>query len=136
MENCIFCKIVLGQIPSYKVYEDDEIIAFLDISQATKGHTLVVPKNHSSDLLHIDSTTLSKAIIIAQKIASSMMLSLDGIKGINIINNCGVEAGQSIMHFHIHVIPRYSSDDFVMHGSNPGNVNDLLKISEIIKRNI
>lgn len=136
MENCIFCKIVLGQIPSYKVYEDDDIVAFLDISQATKGHTLVVPKHHSSDLLHIDATTLSKAIVVAQKIASAMMKSLDGIKGVNIVNNCGAAAGQSVMHFHIHVIPRYSSDDFVMHGSNPGNVSDLSIISATIKDNI
>jgi len=136
MENCIFCKIIRGEIPSYKVYEDNDVVAFLDISQATKGHTLVVPKIHSSNLIDIDTVTLSKVMIVAQKIATSMMKTLDGIKGINIVNNCGEDAGQSVMHFHVHVIPRYSKDDFVMHGLNPGKTENLGSIAALIKTKI
>ena len=111
MENCIFCKIINKQIPSSVVYEDDDVIAFLDISQATKGHTLVLSKKHYSNLLEIDEEVLAKIIKVAKTIASSMVKSL-GAQGFNLVNNCNEVAGQSVMHFHLHVIPRYEGDEF------------------------
>ena len=113
MENCIFCKIINKQIPSSVVYEDDDVIAFLDISQATKGHTLVLSKKHYSNLLEIDEEVLAKIIKVAKTIASSMVKSL-GAQGFNLVNNCNEVAGQSVMHFHLHIIPRYNHEEFVI----------------------
>lgn len=110
MDNCIFCKIVKGEIPCYKVYEDADVLAFLDISQTTKGHTLVIPKEHFDNILYCPKDILSKVIDVVQKIAQASITTL-GAKGVNIINNTNAIAGQTVMHFHVHVIPRYSEDD-------------------------
>lgn len=134
MENCIFCKIINKQIPSSVVYEDDDVIAFLDISQATKGHTLVLPKNHYSNLLEIEEELLAKIIKVAKTIASSMVESL-GAKGFNLVNNCNEVAGQSVMHFHLHIIPRYNHEEFVI-GSKETNNFDLKEIQEQIKNGL
>ena len=95
MENCIFCKIINKQSPSSLVYEDDDVVAFLDISQATKGHTLVLPKKHYSNLLEIDEEVLAKIIKVAKLIASSMINSL-GAKGFNLVNNCNVRCCEQL----------------------------------------
>ena len=110
MSDCIFCKIVNGEIPCHKVYEDDDVLAFLDISQTTKGHTLVICKEHHKNLLYVPKDILAKVMGAAQKIAQAQVASL-GAKGVNIINNTNEVAGQTVMHFHVHVIPRYSNDD-------------------------
>lgn len=112
MENCIFCKIINKEIPSYTIYEDDQVIAFLDISQSTHGHTLVVSKQHYENLLTIPSNVLERIITIAQKISIAMYKVLPNIKGINLLNNCDEVAGQVIKHFHLHIIPRYTFDDY------------------------
>lgn len=137
--DCVFCKIINGEIPSTKVYEDDLVVAFMDISQITDGHTLVVPKQHFTNFLDIDSNVLTHLNIVAQKIAQAMMKSLDGIKGINIINNCGEKAGQVVMHYHLHLIPRYDNDGFsINHLDNSNNINfdKLAKIAKSINSNI
>lgn len=118
MENCIFCKIINRQIPAYLVYEDADIIAFLDIAQSTLGHTLVVPKKHYENILDIDAILLQKSILVAQLIAQKQMTTLPQIKGINILNNCHEVAGQLVMHFHLHVIPRYESSEMVIKATN------------------
>lgn len=110
MDNCIFCKIINGEIPCYKVYEDADVLAFLDISQTTKGHTLVVPKEHFDNILYCPNDILTKVMSVAQKIAQAEVLTL-GAKGVNILINTNEAAGQTVMHFHVHVIPRYSSED-------------------------
>lgn len=110
MDDCIFCKIVRGEIPCYKVYEDDDVLAFLDISQTTLGHTLVISKKHYPNLLYVPKDILSKVFGAAQRIAQAQVTSLNA-KGVNLINNTNEVAGQSVMHFHVHVIPRYSDDD-------------------------
>lgn len=110
MDNCIFCKIVKGEIPCYKVYEDDKILAFLDISQTTRGHTLVITKEHFQNFLYVPKDLLSQAISVAQKIAQAEVASL-GAQGVNILINTNEVAGQTVMHFHIHVIPRYNEKD-------------------------
>ncbi|OLA10479.1 MAG: hypothetical protein BHW12_02535 [Coprobacillus sp. 28_7] len=108
---CIFCNIICGEIPSYKVYEDDNFYAFLDISQATYGHTLVVPKQHFENLFAMPDFLLEKMLILVRDLASKIKTATN-CKGINILNNNGEAAGQSIHHFHIHIIPRYDNDNF------------------------
>lgn len=110
MDDCIFCKIINGEIPCSKVYEDDKILAFLDISQTTMGHTLVVTKEHFDNFLFVPKDLLSQAISVAQKIAQAEVTGLNA-KGVNILINTNEVAGQTVMHFHIHVIPRYTKED-------------------------
>lgn len=104
--DCVFCKIANNEIPSNVVYEDDDVIAFLDLSQVTKGHTLVVSKAHYDNFLSAPKEVMHKVMDVAQRVGQAQMLML-GAKGVNILTNINKEAGQSIYHFHVHVIPRY-----------------------------
>ena len=126
MTDCIFCKIIAGEIPSYTVYEDDVVKAFLDISQGTPGHTLVVPKKHVPDLFAYDLDLASAVFFRLPKIARAIKESNPAIKGMNVVNNNGKVAYQSVFHSHIHLIPRYTdNDDFKMiFKDNSGNYND------------
>lgn len=110
---CIFCSIVTGDIPSYKVYEDDKFLAFLDISQAEIGHTLIVPKKHFDNFLEMDDQTAKEMIILVKELAKKVKAATNA-SGINILNNNGASAGQSVNHVHFHIIPRYDNDDLVM----------------------
>lgn len=110
-ENCVFCKIITGDIPSYTVYEDDVVKAFLDISQVTPGHTLVVPKKHVSDLFAYDSQLVADVFSRIPKIATAIKASNPDIKAMNVVNNNGELAYQSVFHSHFHLIPRYTKDD-------------------------
>lgn len=107
---CIFCKIINGEIPSKKVYEDDDVLAILDISQATLGHTLVMPKKHYANLLEIPQPEYQKVMIKVKEIAEKINTKLKP-NGINILNNCNEVAGQTVMHYHVHILPRYTSSD-------------------------
>ncbi len=107
--SCIFCKIANGTIPSYKVYEDNEIIAFLDVNPASRGHTLVVTKEHFSNMTTCPKNILDRAFEVAQLVAQAQIAHL-GASGVNVLTNVGESAGQSVQHFHIHVIPRYDND--------------------------
>ncbi|MDY0277349.1 MAG: HIT family protein [Acholeplasma sp.] len=118
----IFEKIILKEIPSHIVYEDDLVIAFLDISQATKGHTLVVPKTAYKDIFEIPDNILSHLIVVAKKLAKAIDKAF-APKGINLLNNNKEAAGQTVFHFHIHIIPRYSSNDVSFAFTN--NMNNL-----------
>ena len=129
MNDCIFCKIVRGEIPCYKVYEDNDVLAFLDISQTTKGHTLVISKEHFKNLLYVPKDVLAKVMGAAQKIAQAQVSSL-GAKGVNIINNTNEMAGQTVMHFHVHVIPRYSNEDALRLEFNSNKI-DMLSLPAI-----
>jgi len=110
VKDCIFCKIVRGEIPCAKVYEDDDVLAFLDISQTTRGHTLVIPKEHYDNFLQCPKEIMHKVMDVAQRIGQATV-SVLGAKGVNILSNVNKEAGQSVMHFHVHIIPRYLSND-------------------------
>ena len=110
MDNCIFCRIVSGDIPSSKVYEDDEVLAFLDISQATKGHTLVIPKQHVRNVLEMDEDAASTVFSRVPKIARALKKAT-GASGMNIIANNEEIAGQTVFHAHIHLVPRYGDKD-------------------------
>lgn len=108
---CLFCEIASGNIPCYKVYEDELCLAFLDISQATIGHTLVIPKKHFKNILELDEETSSHIGKIVTKLAKNITTKLN-INDVNILNNNGPLAGQSVEHFHVHIIPRYKNDQF------------------------
>ncbi len=109
-KNCVFCKIIDGEIPAYKIFEDENVLAFLDISQVTKGHTLVVSKKHYDNFLSTPKEIVHKVMDVAQRIGQVQVEFL-GAKGVNILTNCYPAAGQTVMHFHVHVIPRYDQND-------------------------
>ncbi len=106
----IFAKIINREIPAHIVYEDDLVIAFLDISQATKGHTLVVSKELSKDIFELKPETASHLFMVAQKLSVAIQKAFH-VSGLNILSNNGETAGQSVFHFHIHLIPRYAKGD-------------------------
>src|SRR4051812_31074206 len=116
MPDCIFCAIVAGELPSQILDEDEHTVAFLDINPWTRGHSLVIPRNHSTDLLEIDPADLSRTIVAAQRLARTLKDRL-GADGINLLNSCGQVAWQSVFHFHIHVIPRYEDDPLRLPGA-------------------
>lgn len=109
MEDCIFCKIANGEIPSETIYEDETFRVILDQSPATKGHALILPKQHFRNIYDIDDDTASKLFVLAAKVARAMKESL-GCDGLNIIQNNEEIAGQTVFHFHLHIIPRYQGD--------------------------
>lgn len=111
MTDCIFCKIVANEIPSFTIYEDENIKAFLDISQTTPGHTLVIPKKHVTDIFEYDQALASAVFAKIPMIASAIKASNPDIQGMNIINNNGAIAYQSVFHSHFHLIPRYTIKD-------------------------
>jgi histidine triad (HIT) family protein len=108
-EDCLFCKIVTGELPATVVAEDEHTMSFMDINPATRGHALVVPRRHASDLLSIDAEELQAVTVAAQRLAARMPERL-GAAGVNVINSCGAAAWQTVFHFHLHVIPRYEDD--------------------------
>lgn len=116
-DNCIFCKIVKGEIPSYTIYEDDDFKVFMDVAPATKGHALVVPKQHFANIYEIEPEVLGKGAKVAQKVIKHATEVL-GCEGYNLIQNNGEVAGQTVFHFHMHLVPRYESM----------NNGDLLKV--------
>ena len=109
MSDCIFCKIAAGEISSATVYEDDDFRAILDLGPAAKGHTLVIPKSHSDNLLSVEPDTAAKALKVISKTANAIKEAL-GCDGINVVQNNGEAAGQTVMHLHFHIIPRYKND--------------------------
>lgn len=110
MENCIFCQIIDNKIPSSKIYEDESVLAFLDISQTTKGHTLVIPKKHVRNMLDMSDKTASELFLRIPKIARGLQKATQA-NGMNIINNNEEIAGQTVFHAHVHLVPRYNSSD-------------------------
>jgi histidine triad (HIT) family protein len=107
--DCIFCKIVAGELPATIVAEDERTISFMDISPATRGHALVIPREHSRDLLGVAREDLTAVALAAQRLAGRMSERLDA-DGVNLLNSCGAVAFQTVFHFHVHVIPRYQAD--------------------------
>ncbi|MCW3029228.1 MAG: hypothetical protein JWN81_2439 [Solirubrobacterales bacterium] len=107
--DCLFCKIVAGEIPATIVDEDERTIAFMDINPATRGHALVIPREHSADLLSVEREDLLAVAVAARRLAGRAKERLQA-DGVNLVNSCGAVAWQSVFHFHMHVIPRYEGD--------------------------
>ncbi|HTZ63969.1 MAG TPA: HIT family protein [Solirubrobacteraceae bacterium] len=107
--DCIFCKIVAGELPATIVDQDERTIAFMDINPGTRGHALVIPRAHSRDLLDVDPEDLAAVATASQRLASRIRERL-GAQGVNLVNSCGAAAWQTVFHFHVHVIPRYDGD--------------------------
>lgn len=112
-DDCIFCKIIAGEIPSATVYEDEDFMAILDIFPAAKGHVIILPKKHMANLYELDDETAGKAFLVARKVAGAMKEELD-FDGLNLLQNNGEAAGQTIFHFHLHLIPRYKGGQAIM----------------------
>lgn len=132
-DKCIFCKIANGEIPSATVYEDDMFRVILDLGPATRGHALILPKNHFADVCGLDEETAAKVLSIGAKVGAAMKKSL-GCAGFNLVQNNGEAAGQTVMHFHMHVIPRYEGGpDIVSWTPGAALGEDLTELAEKIK---
>lgn len=130
-ENCIFCKIANGDIPAATLYEDDDFKVILDLGPASKGHALILPKNHYADLYELDDEVAAKVLVLAKKIITRMTEVL-GCDGYNLVQNNGEAAGQTVHHFHLHLIPRYKNDDVGL-GWKMGELTEEVK-EEILKK--
>lgn len=108
-QDCIFCAIVIGDAPAPRIHEDERTVAFMDISPATRGHALVLPRTHATDLLDIAADDLAACAATARHVAGLAMRNL-GADGVNVLNACGAAAWQTVFHFHLHVVPRYADD--------------------------
>ena len=126
---CVFCDIINKKIPSKVVYEDDKVIAILDLSQLTYGHTLVMPKKHVDNFLEADPETVSYCALVTQKLARQIVKNT-GAKGANIVTNAGAAAGQSVNHLHFHIIPRYDENDGFGFRETP---HENLDLDEVLK---
>ena len=133
---CIFCMIAEGKIPSYKVYEDDVCLAFLDLSQANVGHTLIVPKQHYDNIISLDDNVAGHLFKVTSKLTKCISKAI-GVNDFNILNNCGEVAGQSVHHFHIHIIPRKSEDNIKIElTNNKLTEEEFIKLANTIKENV
>src|SRR3990167_11021453 len=111
--DCIFCKIIKGEIPCFKIFEDKTVFVFLDVSPITLGHCLIIPKTHFENIFDINDSDLQKIIVVAKKLSEKIKNNLRA-DGIRISQSNGKAAGQDIMHFHLHIIPRYKNDGVLM----------------------
>lgn len=109
-DDCIFCKIAAGEIPSRKIYEDNDLIAIMDLNPTSKGHSLIIPKEHYTNIYDIDEEIAAKVMKTAKKLATKMTVALN-CDGFNLLQNNGETAGQTMFHFHMHLIPRYKDAD-------------------------
>lgn len=130
---CVFCKIISGEYSSHKIYEDEKVLAILDLSQATVGHTLVMPKKHYENIFDLDEKIAKHLFSVVKQISNHYKNKLPNLKGINLLNNNGSKAGQTVMHYHMHIIPRYDNDDlvemkFTEHKLNLNEICNELKI--------
>lgn len=130
-ENCIFCKIAAGEIPSATLYEDDDFRVILDIEPASKGHALILPKEHYANLYELDDAVAAKALVLAKKMITKLT-DIVGCDGYNVLQNNGKAAGQTVFHFHMHLIPRYA-DDNVKIGWKMGSLTEEVK-AEILSK--
>src|SRR4051794_19729217 len=132
--DCLFCKIVAGEIPATRVREDERTVAFMDINPATRGHLLVVPREHAADLLEVSREDLAAVAAAAQELAARQRDRL-GADGVNLLNSCGATAWQTVFHFHVHVIPRYAHDPLRLPWRPaPGDADEIREAGEVLAR--
>lgn len=130
---CIFCKIINKEIPASILYEDEDVCAMLDIAQVTDGHTLVMPKEHVDNILDCPPVLLSKIISVTQMLSKDIVHKLKA-KGVNVLTNANPAAGQSVMHFHIHIIPRYQQNDGLILKFIENPDPDIKRVEKILKK--
>ena len=131
--DCVFCKIVAGEVPSFKLFEDDATLAFMDINPANEGHALVIPKAHSVDLYSISDEALAGTMTTAKKVAAALSRALNP-DGLNLVQCNGSAAAQSVMHFHVHVLPRVKDDRLAMNwGLKLGDIDAIGRLAERIR---
>lgn len=137
MTDCLFCKIINGDIPSVKIYEDEHCYAFMDIMPLTKGHTLLIPKTHVENVFELTEDIAKNLFAAAPKVANAIKAAFNPI-GLNIVNNNGAAAGQSVFHYHLHFIPRYDDTDGLAIGWNTKQVTSeqLNEAAEAIKTHL
>ena len=129
--DCVFCAIAAGEIPCFKVYEDESVLAYLDINPFAKGHTLVIPKAHAADLQDIDDAALADLVVHVKRIAAHVKEAL-GCDGYNIMQNNGAAAGQTVRHIHFHIVPRWEGDPLVFE-NRAGDMEALKALAEQLK---
>lgn len=131
-DNCIFCKIANGEIPSATLYEDEDFRVILDLGPASKGHALILPKEHAANLYELPDELAAKAMAVAKKVGSVLAKGLN-CDGLNVVQNNGEAAGQTVFHFHIHLIPRFKGDEKQVKLTwEPGKLTDEVK-EEVLK---
>ena len=128
-DMCIFCKIANGEIPSNCLYEDELVKVILDLSPASKGHALIIPKRHANDLFELDEETKAHVLQVASKVGAALKKTPNA-DGINIMQNNGEAAGQTVMHFHMHIIPRYKGDGLQLFPSGESTPEELKEIRD------
>ncbi len=135
-DACIFCKIIRGEIPSFKVHEDDDLFAFMDINPINRGHVLVIPKHHSKDILESSAEWIGKTFAGAGRIAQAVQKTVNP-DGINILQANGPGAKQSVFHLHVHIIPRLMNDGLTMNWELvPGDMDEIGKLAKEIAANV
>jgi len=134
--ECIFCKIIAGEIPCFKVYENDDTLAFMDINPANEGHVLVIPKEHSVNLHAVSDEAIAATVVSAKKVAAAVDKTLNP-DGLNLLQCNGPAAAQSVMHFHMHVLPRRDGDELKLNwGLEAGDMNAIGELAERIRENL
>lgn len=134
--DCIFCKIIAGDIPCFKLYEDEDTLAFMDINPANEGHALVIPREHADDVHSVSDGAIAATVITAKKVASAVEKTL-APDGLNLLQCNGPAAGQTVFHYHMHVLPRRDGDDLKLNwGLNPGDMDALGQLAERIRANL
>lgn len=134
--DCLFCKIIAGEIPCFKLFENDETLAFMDINPANEGHALVIPKEHATDVYTVSDTAIAATITTAKKIAAAIDKTLNP-DGLNLLQCNGPAAAQSVFHFHMHVLPRREGDELKLNwGLRPGDMDAIGALAERIRGNL
>ncbi len=134
--DCLFCKIIAGEIPCFKLFENDETLAFMDINPASEGHALVIPKEHANDVHTVSDAAIAATVATAKKIAAAIDKTLNP-DGLNLLQCNGPAAAQSVFHFHMHVLPRREGDELKLNwGLNPGDMDAIGALAERIRGNL
>ncbi len=134
--DCLFCKIIAGEIPCFKLFENDETLAFMDINPANEGHALVIPKEHATDVYTVSDSAIAATIATAKKIAAAIDKTLNP-DGLNLLQCNGPAAAQSVFHFHMHVLPRREGDELKLNwGLRPGDMDAIGALAERIRGNL
>ena len=134
--DCIFCKIIAGEIPCFKLYEDDASLAFMDINPANEGHALVIPKEHAADLHAVSNEAIAATVVTAKKIAGALQRTINP-DGLNLLQANGPAAAQSVLHFHMHVLPRFDNDELKLNwGLEAGDMDAIGALAERIRANL